>query len=77
MAAQLWQRIRTDLPDLDESLARGEFHALQVWLGEHIHRHGRKFALRELLDRVTGEELSPEPFLAYLREKLVQSGQLA
>jgi len=76
MAAQLWPRIRTDLPDLDESIVAGEFVGLREWLGEHIHRHGRKFASRELLARVTGEELSPEPFLRYLRAKLVESGQL-
>ncbi len=39
------------------------------WLRDNIHRHGRKFASRELLRRATGEEeLSVEPFLAYLEE---------
>ncbi|MBA2516940.1 MAG: carboxypeptidase M32 [Solirubrobacterales bacterium] len=76
MAAQLWPKVRSDLPDLDESIAAGDFAPLRGWLGEHIHRHGRKFALRELLAKVTGEELSPEPFLRYLRAKLVESGQL-
>jgi len=53
-----------------DQLARGELAPLRDWLREHIHRHGRKFPPRELLDRVTGESLSPEPFLGYLRAKL-------
>ena len=47
------------------------------WLHEHVHRHGRKYPPRELLRRVTGEELRVDPFLRYLREKLADAGVLA
>ena len=77
VAAQLWERIRVDLPDVDERIEAGDFAPLRAWLGEHLHRHGRKYSGRELLLRVTGEELSPQPFLRYLREKLVDAGALA
>ena len=58
---------------MDAQLGRGEFAPLREWLGDNIHRHGRKFPPRELLHRVTGEALPPEPFLAYLRAKLPTS----
>ncbi len=74
MSAQLWERLRTDLSDVDEQLERGDFGQLRDWLGEHVHRHGRKLAPRELLRRATGEELRAEPFLAYLRAKLTDAG---
>jgi len=77
MAAQLWERARRDLPDLDERIERGEFDPLREWLRDEVHRHGRKYAPRELLHRVTGEELRIEPFLAYLRGKLSDAGVLA
>ncbi len=77
MASQLWERLRADLPDVQEQLERGEFAPVREWLREHIHRHGRKFPPRELLRRVTGSELSAEPFLRYLREKLADAGALA
>jgi carboxypeptidase Taq len=76
MAAQLWQRVRGDLPDLDEDLARGEFAPLRDWLGEHVHRPGRTFEPRELLRRITGEELQVEPLVDYLRDKLEDAGVL-
>jgi Zn-dependent M32 family carboxypeptidase len=34
-----------------------------------VHRWGRAFEPRELLERVVGGPLAPEPYLAYLRRK--------
>ncbi len=76
VAAQLWRRLRADVPDLDAAIETGDFAPLREWLGEHVHRHGRKFDTRELLARVTGEGLSPQPFLGYLRAKLKDTGAL-
>ncbi|HET6550873.1 MAG TPA: carboxypeptidase M32 [Solirubrobacter sp.] len=76
MAAQLWRALSDDLPDIDSRLAVGEFGPLREWLREHVHRHGRKFESRELLRRATGEELSVEPWLAYLEAKLLDAGLL-
>jgi carboxypeptidase Taq len=76
MAAQLWQRLRGDLPDVDERIEAGDFAPVRDWLGEHVHRHGRKFPPRELLRRTTGGDLSAEPFLRYLSAKLEDAGVL-
>ncbi len=73
VAAQLWERIRVDRPGRRRA-DRGRDFAPLGWLGEHVHRHGRKYSGRKLLLRVAGEELSPQPFLRYLREKLVDAG---
>ncbi len=70
MAAQIWERVRADLPAVEDDLAQGDFTALREWLRENVHRHGRKYAPRELLHRVTGEGLRVEPFVAYLSAKL-------
>jgi len=69
ISVQIWERVRADLGDLEEQFARGEFSQLREWLREHIYRHGGKFPPRELLQRVTGSELDPEPYLEYLRTK--------
>jgi carboxypeptidase Taq len=69
VSAQLMERIRKDLPDLDAQIARGEFSALLTWLRQKVHRHGRKFTPNELLERATGRPLSAEPWIAYVREK--------
>ncbi len=77
IAAQLWEALREDLPDVDAQLARGEFEPLKQWLRERVHRHGRKFPPPELLARVTGQELAVAPFVRYLRAKLTDAGVLS
>ncbi|HEX2187694.1 MAG TPA: carboxypeptidase M32, partial [Longimicrobiaceae bacterium] len=69
-AAQLWETIRAQLPDLDAQIARGDFSALLGWLRENVHRHGRRFHAPELCERITGRPLSPEPLMRYLEGKL-------
>jgi carboxypeptidase Taq len=74
MSAQIWDALRRDLPSVDDEIARGEFAPLRGWLREHVHRHGRRYAPRELLRRVTGEDLRVEPYLRYLGAKLGGAG---
>jgi carboxypeptidase Taq len=69
VAAQLWERILHDLPDLDEQIEKKDFQPLLSWLRTQIHTSGGKFEPMELLERVTGSRLNPEPYLRYLRSK--------
>jgi len=69
ISVQIWERARADLGGLEEQFARGEFSPLRDWLRDEIYRHGSKYPPRELLRRVTGSELNPEPYLEYLRTK--------
>lgn len=46
--------------------------ALREWLRENVHRHGKRYKTGELVERATGAPLTPEPFLAYAREKYSQ-----
>jgi carboxypeptidase Taq len=69
ISAQLWERIRRELPDLDEQIAAADFGDLRDWLRENVHRYGRKYLPGELLERVVGDGLDPQPLLRYLREK--------
>jgi carboxypeptidase Taq len=70
ISIQLWERATDELGDLDAEFERGEFGSLRDWLGEHVHRWGRAFEPAELLERVVGRPLDPEPYLAYLRAKV-------
>jgi carboxypeptidase Taq len=69
IGAQLMEKIRSELTDLDDQMERGEFGALLGWLQEHVYRHGRKFTPDELLERETGRPLTPKPWIAYVRKK--------
>jgi carboxypeptidase Taq len=65
-AAQIFEQVRRDLGDPEEAWARGEFRPLRDWLSERIHRQGRRYPPRRLLERVTGRQPSPEPLLRAL-----------
>jgi carboxypeptidase Taq len=69
LSVQIWEKVRTALPDVDEQIARGEFAPLHDWLRERIYSLGRKLTPAETIERAVGGPISPEPYLAYLREK--------
>jgi carboxypeptidase Taq len=69
ISVQIWERAQADLGDLEADFERGEFSRLREWLREHVYRHGSRYPPRELLQRVTGSDLDPDPYLAYLRAK--------
>ena len=69
MSVQIWERVLEDIPDLYERIERGDFAPLREWLGERIHRHGRKFLPAETLERAVGTPIDAGPYLRYLRDK--------
>jgi carboxypeptidase Taq len=69
IAAQLWEKINLDHPDLQAQLELGDFSVLLKWLRKNIHRHGAKFEPQELLQRVTGSKIDPKPYIQYLESK--------
>ncbi|MFN2199445.1 MAG: carboxypeptidase M32 [Anaerolineales bacterium] len=72
ISAQFWDKIQTDIPDLNDQIERGQFHTLLAWVREKIHRHGREFTPQELVQRVAGSKIDPEPYMHYLRTKYGQ-----
>jgi carboxypeptidase Taq len=68
-AAQLMEKARQDLGEVDEDFRRGEFGRLRAWLNEKVHRPGQKYRPHDLCQKVTGKPLSHKPMLAYLRGK--------
>lgn len=69
-AAQFWETINEQIPELDRQIASGEFGPLRTWLNENIHAHGRRYRAGELCEKVTGKSLSAEPLLRHLSGKL-------
>ena len=69
IGAQLMERIRADIPDLDAHFERGHFADLLGWLRRNVHRHGRKFTPNELMERATGKPLTAAPWIAYVQQK--------
>jgi carboxypeptidase Taq len=71
ISLQIWAAVRNALPDLDEQMEAGELRELAAWLRDHLYSLGRKFTPKETIERLTGSPtIDPQPYLAYLRDKL-------
>jgi carboxypeptidase Taq len=68
-SAQFFEQARKDLGDLDAMFARGEFKTLLTWLRKNIHSQGSRYTPRELVKKVTGEDLKADALLTHLRNK--------
>ena len=64
------EKLTAELPDLTSQLERGEFDDLAGWLRENLHRHGRKYTSKEMLERIAGGGMDPGPYIRYLKSKL-------
>lgn len=67
--AQIFHKLKEDLPDWNHQVEGGDFSSITKWLGENVHRYGATFKPAELIRKVTGEELSATYFIEYLNNK--------
>ena len=75
IAAQLFESLRGEVPDIDEQIARGEFAGLAGWLREHVHGLGAKLPLQALLKQATGKPLAAAPLLRYLEARYLEGAR--
>ena len=69
VSAQLWEKINKDVRTLDDQICSGEFSELLGWLRKNIHQFGRKYDPQDLVQKVTGSKIIPEPYVRYLTKK--------
>ena len=71
ISLQIWAVVQDALSDLEAQIAAGELEPLSDWLRENLYSLGRKFKPMDTLEKLTGSSrIDPQPYLAYLREKL-------
>ena len=66
IAAQLWEALEADLGARDEALAAGDVAEIRTWLGEKVHRHGRRLDTVPIVETATGRGLDAQPFLRHV-----------
>jgi carboxypeptidase Taq len=69
LSAQFYAAAVKAHPDIAAEIAAGEFKTLHGWLTKNLYRHGSKFTPNDLIKRATGEPMTMQPYLAYLRGK--------
>jgi carboxypeptidase Taq len=66
IAAQLWEQLEIDLGAQDDALRDADVSDIRTWLGDHVHRFGRRLDTEPLLEQATGRGLDVEPFLRHV-----------
>lgn len=72
-AAQLISATASELGDLDEQFADGEFNGLLAWLRDRIHRHGQRYTAPALMERATGSPPSSHWLVESLRARYLDA----
>jgi carboxypeptidase Taq len=75
IAGQLWEAAQRDLGDLPAQIGDGDLASLGGWLREHVHRYGRRLSPTEVLEHAGCGQLSVEPLLSHLRERVALAVQ--
>ncbi len=74
IAAQLWEAMRAQLPEVETLIERGEFAPIFAWLRENMHGLGAKLPIKELIKQACGQALSANALLRYLQGKYLAEG---
>ncbi len=69
ISSQIWETCKNDLPELSEQIGNGKFTPLRNWLTDHLYSHGAKFDPQDIVQKVTGDKINPDPYIRYITEK--------
>jgi carboxypeptidase Taq len=75
IAGQLWVAAGRDLGDLPAQIGDGDLASLGRWLRDRVHRHGRRLSPTQILERAGCGELTVEPLLEHLGERVTLAVQ--
>jgi carboxypeptidase Taq len=68
-AAQILNTLKNDIPHYRLLIEEGKIGEIVNWLSEKIHQYGKLYTPKELIVKVTGEELNANYLIEYLQEK--------
>lgn len=69
LSVQIYEAAQAARPQIPDEIRCGQFGTLLSWLRENIHRHGKKYPPRELIQRATGQAMTIKPYVGYLKRK--------
>jgi carboxypeptidase Taq len=68
-AAQLFNQLMKEKPEVTQQITRGEFKNIIEWLRGHVYEYGRMMTSDEIIKKACHDGLNPQIFVSYLKEK--------
>lgn len=72
LSVQYYNQALKDHPNIPTEIGQGKFDTLLKWLNTNIHQYGRMYTGEELTQRVTGESIQSDAYMAYLNNKYTE-----
>lgn len=72
-AAQIFDALLVDVPDVFARLGEGDSSGVCGWLREHVWRFGQTYTASETLCLATGADLDVDHYLAHLRRRFCRT----
>ncbi|HPS32216.1 MAG TPA: carboxypeptidase M32 [Anaerolineaceae bacterium] len=69
ISAQLWEKMVAANPEIPGAMSAGDFSQILAWLRENVHQHASRYDPQDLVRKITGGPIDPEPYLRYLNAK--------
>jgi carboxypeptidase Taq len=68
-AAQFYDAMKQDIPDLEKKISQGKLEVAREWLRKNIHEHGKRYTAGGLVEAITTRALTSRHFREYLTQK--------
>ncbi|MFW6176079.1 MAG: carboxypeptidase M32 [Thermoplasmatota archaeon] len=68
-AAQIFDQAQDEMNSVRDKFSDGEFSHLLDWLRDNIHQYGRQYEPEDMITKLTGERLSEDYYIEYLKDK--------
>lgn len=72
IAGQLLEVFTKDCPDWSAQISQGDFSSYNEWFNTHVWSKGSLYGSMELINRISGETLSSDSYIRYLKEKFLR-----
>lgn len=69
LAAQFYEALDKDIPNIKDKIASGDFRQIKEWLNGHIYSKARLYHIQDLIKRSTGHKFSSKALERHLRNR--------
>lgn len=68
-SGQILATMEKTIPVWRSQVSRGDFKEVKHWLTENVYRYGNLYDPRDLIRRISSEEVTIQPYIRYLEQK--------
>ena len=76
MAAQLYETLGKEFPDLERRIEDGNLSAITKWLKINIYQKGRLMENEDLFKTITGRKIGPEALVKHLERRYLKDARV-